>query len=1240
MEIASLLFILTVLYRGVEHVDCHKYDRYTTSVLCSTQCGALCMENESYCDTTCHNQFGLWMTMCDDPGCAGTCADHGLGKFFNLSLLPEIPVLNQWKVKYNQVKLSWQPSKSRSQVLYAVQYKKINSQIWENAIYEIQTLSCTIDIVDVCSDHHFRVIAINRHGSRGFSNYTYISASAFHIDPVHNVTFLGRGIYYYPGTQEFMAIIQWDGLPGWDTPSAMLEYKWNDTPRMTCNNKLTNIMPIFERGTNTSAASYRRILMHINADAYGCLYQGQVRAETKCGLLGPWTNFTLDLTDCQNIFNFPCVAAAYCQTRLNSPCAAASAVTFSPPGSVENVSLCVEYGGVNSSMLIRLLWDAPTDLGSMGVIDSYTIRWGHVIRKDFPEPPIFTDPVPRKVSVKADVQEVDVPVGYDEISADYGFQVVPVAPQQQIQDDEWGLFDVYTVRISSNTSNHSPPGTVLLDEAGVRVVQIPNALSVDMMWQPRTMLQSPSSSTACKEHYSIQLGRIIRDSTLRPHLTDTTVQYIHGNKTDLQLNLQYVGAEYGFRIRSVGVNENVSDEVWNETELHIFKFQEDNFSTETGNNGWVDFLIVALAVTVVCLACMSAAWIRKKLHRRKKLPNLHGQLGADVNNYEIFRTQSSLSSLLTPAVVPDMWELPHSGIKVGPVLGQGAFGLVTKGRISGCLLTNRNIPLPQEARREGTEISVAIKMLKDDDDCYHRRDFLREIALMKKIGYHANVVSMLGCCTLCDPVCVVVEHMHNGDLQSYLKAIRNSMRERDHTQQGYVNRDADLLGPTDLLSFARQISIGMEFLAQKGFVHRDLAARNILVGRDKTVKIGDFGLARFVYDDAVYINRKGGRLPLKWMSIEAICELTFSSASDVWSFGVVLFELVTLGGTPYPTVDMHDLLRLLRLGYRMEKPPNCSWKLYNVMLNCWNELPKLRPSFTDLKSTLDAMLENECEVDYLSMDIDSCQYYYTVTCVQEESSVRYAQVDTLDDETRDVYESMDVSALHLEHTSNPVSIIETSPIAQKPQDSDSSEEETAKDHTLIVHEVQIERTPPYLEDHYSGQFSLLTPVQNLESSQCREHRDSGFDTSSYSGSSPNASPRTLSSRGSHKESIGMEDEVFLQDLCASNRFVTLKRDSHSLDRQQEADQLASDYTFCKKCLIPINEEFHFCDNFVDSDSTGRFHGTATLGCGNFSWKSKHCEIDQTMWGDNDTSVCSSSIDTLMSWDENTLNTYL
>ncbi|XP_021367011.1 mitogen-activated protein kinase kinase kinase 12-like [Mizuhopecten yessoensis] len=428
--------------------------------------------------------------------------------------------------------------------------------------------------------------------------------------------------------------------------------------------------------------------------------------------------------------------------------------------------------------------------------------------------------------------------------------------------------------------------------------------------------------------------------------------------------------------------------------------------------------------------------------------------------------------------------------------------------------------------------------------------------------------------------------------------------------------------------------IVIEFLAQKGFVHRDLAARNILVGRDKTVKVGDFGLTRFVYNDAVYVNRKGGRLPLKWMSIEAICELTFSSASDVWSFGVVLFEVVTLGGTPYPTVDMHDLLRLLRQGYRMEKPPNCSWKLYNIMLSCWNELPKARPSFTDLKSTLDGMLENECGVDYLSMDIDNSQCYYTVTCTygQDESALRYEHVDTVDGDTDEAHGVKDLQCEHVINQNTPKTLHN----AKEINDNDSSEEET-RDHEIVVHKVQIEHKPRYLEHHDSCLCSSLAPVQCVDRNPLREHRDSGFDTSSYSGSSPNGSPRTLSSRGSHKESIGMEDEVFIQDF---GTFSDIERNSVSLKKRKFTDErLTSSCPICKTCLLPLNEEFHFCENYTNSDSSGCSHH-GVLSCDNFILKSRLDETEHTEWYDTDASVCYSSMDTLVSLDGNTLSTYL
>merc|ERR1719239_1332349 len=142
--------------------------------------------------------------------------------------------------------------------------------------------------------------------------------------------------------------------------------------------------------------------------------------------------------------------------------------------------------------------------------------------------------------------------------------------------------------------------------------------------------------------------------------------------------------------------------------------------------------------------------------------------------------------------------------------------------------------------------------------------------------------------------------MEHGDLLTYLKRLRQTQFQEQPRPRDYINNGE--LKPNDLLQFAHQITLGMIFLSDKGLVHRDLAARNVLVGTDKMCKIGDFGLARYTYDDLVYVNRRGGRLPVKWMAVEAIFDLSFSVASDVWSFGIVLFEIATLGGTPYPTV--------------------------------------------------------------------------------------------------------------------------------------------------------------------------------------------------------------------------------------------------------------------------------------------------------------------------------------------------
>ncbi|XP_065661253.1 ephrin type-A receptor 3 isoform X4 [Hydra vulgaris] len=360
----------------------------------------------------------------------------------------------------------------------------------------------------------------------------------------------------------------------------------------------------------------------------------------------------------------------------------------------------------------------------------------------------------------------------------------------------------------------------------------------------------------------------------------------------------------------------------------------------------------------------------------------------------------------------DEWEVMPRDIFFEEKIGEGAFGSVYKGTIKSTAFIKTkyvNKSLSQvyfEKNLVGKEI-VAIKCLKEGANESEFSDFKDEIILMKSLGYHKNIVNMIGCSTNNKSLCLVLEYLENGDLLSFLRQNRtmifNNAEENSNSNYEKFPDNRKLnkkltITPVDLLSFAWQIASGMEYLVMAKYVHRDLAARNILVGNEKNVKISDFGLTRKINDEQIYMSRINRRLPVKWMSVEAIFDQKFTSFSDVWSFGILLFEIVTLGGAPYPGIINRQLLSLLKSGYRMEKPDNCGDQMYEIMLKCWNVSPLKRPTFTNLREHFEKIIGQE--TSYFSLDIDERANYYNVASFKSFSSI--SEIVELDKEIENI----------------------------------------------------------------------------------------------------------------------------------------------------------------------------------------------------------------------------------------------
>ncbi|XP_066289676.1 fibroblast growth factor receptor 1-like [Branchiostoma lanceolatum] len=274
-------------------------------------------------------------------------------------------------------------------------------------------------------------------------------------------------------------------------------------------------------------------------------------------------------------------------------------------------------------------------------------------------------------------------------------------------------------------------------------------------------------------------------------------------------------------------------------------------------------------------------------------------------------------------------------------LGEGQFGKVYKARAR---FVNDY---------QGSTI-VAVKTVKAHASSEVRDDMLKELRMMMRLlDPHPNVVTLLGYCTKSDPVMLVVEYVPNGDLLSFLRKDRSTR----NVTYANLHTESRTLQNTDLISFAWQVSKGMCYLASMQCIHRDLAARNVLVGEHKTCKVSDFGLAR---EGPEYKKVKDSPLPLRWMAPETLSiDRLYTTKSDVWSFGVLLYEIVTLGSTPYPTMTAQQAAEKIQRGLKLQKPAHCTDDLYFIMENCWHFLPDERPPFSELSAALSRLIMDE-----------------------------------------------------------------------------------------------------------------------------------------------------------------------------------------------------------------------------------------------------------------------------------------
>ncbi|XP_027045891.1 angiopoietin-1 receptor-like isoform X1 [Pocillopora damicornis] len=464
------------------------------------------------------------------------------------------------------------------------------------------------------------------------------------------------------------------------------------------------------------------------------------------------------------------------------------------------------------------------------------------------------------------------------------------------------------------------PKTEPPEPNGVEIFDIKSD-ELSVRWKP-----SEDAETFDVRTYSVQY-RAYGEKTYGEHNQTATTE-----TTDHSYRIKSLEPETVYMIRVGAINPygpNFNEETGHETEPAPFAW-------------WIIVLAVLGVLLILGILIGIIIYRRRRARDRREqtearfraLENQTGSHKGEVAAYHGENVKGLTYSFKNTAYKPGEmnWEeFPHENIKLLDELGSGAFGIVFKGELQ---------------QENGNIIPCAVKTLKPSATKVERKDLYNELEIMANVGHHPNLVNLIGACTQDDLLLVIIELAENGCLLDFLKQSRQ--QDGNNTTSGLTEHMKT--------SIAVDVAQGMAHLADCRCIHRDLAARNVLLGKDYVAKVSDYGMARSMYEQLMYKKETQGKLPVKWMAIESLETYTFTMKSDVWAYGVLLWEIESGGLKPYAGDSTSELIEKLKNGYRMEKPNGCSDEMYQAMRDCWNPNPNARPNFDELIVRLESKI--------------------------------------------------------------------------------------------------------------------------------------------------------------------------------------------------------------------------------------------------------------------------------------------